>query len=269
MTGVMHRAKHKARAQGSDWKDTIGRAGLAGRGVLYAVIAVLALQMALGSPDEEASSSGAFAWIAEQLLGKVLLIALTVALCCMALWRFLDAAVGDPVEGDEAMDRARFAVKGVVYASLALGALSVLMSGSSGSGSGESEQRATGVVLDWPMGQWIVGLAGLAVIGYAAYVFKRHTLDEHFRERLSTSSEPVVRFGKAGYAARSAVWAVVGVMLIQAAVNYDPEQAGGLSVALQELASTAWGPWLLGAVALGLLAFGAFCVAEARYRRAA
>lgn len=270
MTGVVHDAKHKVPTDGPDWKDTIGRVGLAGRGVLYAVIAFLALQMALGSPDEEASSQGAFAWIAEQPLGKVLLIILTVALFCMALWRFLDAAVGDPVEGDEASDRARFAVKGVIYLVLAFGALSVLTSGgSSSSGGGESEEQATGVVLDWPMGQWIVGIAGLSVIGYAVYMFKRHALDEHFRERLSTSSESVIRFGKAGYAARSVVWAVIGILLIQAAVTYDPKEAGGLSAALQEMAATAWGPWLLGAVALGLLAFGAFCVAEAKYRRAA
>lgn len=269
MAGVVHHAKHEVRAQGSNWKDTIGRVGLAGRGVLYAVIAFLALQMALGSPDEEASSSGAFEWIEEQPLGKVLLITLTVGLCCLALWRFLDAAVGDPVEGDEASDRVRFAAKGAVYTSLAAGALSVLLSGSSGSASDESERQATGVVLDWPLGQWIVGLVGLGVIGYAAYTFKRHALDGRFRKRLSTSSESVVRFGKAGYAARSAVWAVVGVLLIQAAVTHDPDQAGGLSTALQEMASTAWGPWLLGAVAIGLLAFGAFCVAEAKYRRAA
>jgi hypothetical protein len=88
-------------------------------------------------------------------------------------------------------------------------------------------------------------------------------------ERLSTTSDTVERFGRAGYAARSVVWAVVGVLLIQAAASYDPGQAGGLSTALRELASSGWGRWLLVGVAAGLFSFGAFCIAEARYRRAA
>jgi hypothetical protein len=100
-------------------------------------------------------------------------------------------------------------------------------------------------------------------------MFKRHAVDATFMERLSTSSDAVERFGRLGYAARSVVWAVIGVLFVQAAVTYNPDEAGGLSTALQELAGTSWGPWLLTAVAAGLFAFGAFCLAEAKYRRAA
>ncbi len=275
MTGTVSDVRQKVRSDGSGWKDTLGRVGLAGRGVLYAIIALLALQLALGSPDEQASSQGAFAWLAEQPFGKVLLVAMTLALFALAAWRFLDAAVGDPVEGDEASDRVRFLAKGVVYLTLAVGAASVTIStwggssGGSGSGDGESEQKATAMVLDWPMGQWIVGAAGLAVIGYAIYMFKHHAIDASFEERLSTSSDAVRRFGQVGYGARSVVWAVVGYLTVRAAVTYNPDEAGGLSAALQELAVSTAGPLLLGAVALGLLGFAAFCVAEARFRRAA
>jgi hypothetical protein len=260
-------------AHGTRWKDRLGRVGLAGRGVLYATVGLLALQLALGAPDEEASTDGAMAWIAERPFGKFLLVALTVSLFALAAWRFLDAAVGDPVEGDEASDRVRFGAKGVVYLTLAVGALSTTAASwnaaSSSSGGGGTEQRAAGTVLDWPMGTWIVAAAGLALIGYAVYMFKRHAMDATFMERLATGSDVVERLGRAGYAARSVVWTVIGVLLVRAAMTYDPEQAGGLSSALQELAGAPWGRLMLIAVAVGLFAFGSFCVAEARFRRAA
>jgi hypothetical protein len=273
MDDTVQRAQQMTAAHGTRWKDRLGRIGLAGRGVLYGVVGLLALQLAFGSPDEEASTQGAMAWIAERPFGKFLLVALTVSLFALAAWRFLDAAVGDPVEGDESSDRVRFAAKGVVYLLLAVAALSTTAAnwsaGSSSSGSGQTEQRATDTVLDWPMGQWIVAAAGLALIGYAVYMFKRHAMDATFMERLASASDAVERLGRAGYAARSVVWTVVGVLLVQAALSYDPEQAGGLSTALQELAEASWGRLLLIAVAAGLFAFGAFCVAEARFRRAA
>lgn len=275
MSDTLGDVQQKVRSDGSGWKDTLGRVGLAGRGVLYAIIALLALQLALGSPDEQTSSQGAFAWIAERPLGKVFLVVMTLALFALAAWRFLDAAVGDPVDGDEATDRVRFLAKGVVYLALAIGSASVTISnwggsaGGSGGGDGKSQKMATAVVLDWPMGQWIVGVAGLAVIGYAIYMFKHHAIDASFEKRLDTSSEAVRRFGQIGYGARSVVWALVGYLTVRAAVTYNPDEAGGLSAALQELAAATGGRLLLGVVALGLFGFGAFCLAEAKYRRAA
>lgn len=275
MVDVVDAAKQKVRADGSDWKDTLGRVGLVGRGVVYAVVGLLALQLALGRPDQQASTNGAFAWIATRPFGKFLLIALTLSLFALAAWRFLDAAVGDPVDGDEPTDRLRFLAKGAVYLALAIGALSVTIanwggsSDGSGGGDGESQRKATAVVLDWPMGQWIVAGVGLGVIGYSLFMCKHHVVDASFMRRLSIDSAGIRRFGRLGYAARSVVWALVGVLLIRSAVTYDPKQAGGLSAALQELAGSGPGAVLLVAVALGLFAFGAFCVAEARYRRAA
>ena len=261
--------------KGADKKDTLGRVGLVGRGVVYAVVGLLALQLALGRPDQQASTEGAFAWIASQPFGKFLLIALTMSLFALAGWRLWDAAVGDPVDGDEPTDRVRFLAKGVVYLALAIGSLSVTIanwggpSGGSGGGDGESQRKATSEVLGWPMGQWIVAAFGLGVIGYAIFMCKHHVVDAAFMDRLSTGSSGVRRFGRFGYAARSIVWALVGFLMIRAAITYDPNEAGGLSAALQELAGSGPGAVLLVVVALGLFAFGAFCIAEAKYRRAA
>jgi hypothetical protein len=277
MTQALHTAGRTAHSH----KDTLGRIGLIGRGVLYAVIGLLALQLAVGSPDEQASPQGAIEWIGEQPLGRFLLVALTLSLVALASWRALDAWRGDPVEGAETSDRVRYAAQAVIYGGFAVASLSVTIatwsgtgdgsasSAGGGAGSGQSQQQATAVVLDWPGGQLLVAAAGLALIGYAAWKFVKHTLHAEFMERLSGAGDAVERFGRVGYAARAVVWAVVGVLLIQAALTHDPNQAGGLSAALQELAGSGLGRLVLVAVAVGLFAFGALSVVEAKYRRAA
>jgi hypothetical protein len=257
-----------------DWKETMGRVGLVGRGVMYAVIGLLAIQLALGNSSQEASNSGAIEWIAQQPLGKFLLVALTISLFSLAAWRLLDAVVGDPVEGDEASDRAEYAIKGVVYAALAVGALSATIANWSGGGGGSGgsscdsqNQEATATVLEWPAGQWIVTAVGLGIIGYAIYMFKKHVMDEEFLQRLSTSKDWVEKLGRGGYAARSAIFLVIGWFLTQAGLTHEAGETKGLSGALQEISGQAWGQLLLLAVAVGLLAFGLFSLAEAKYRR--
>lgn len=256
-----------------DWKEAMGRVGLVGRGVMYSVIGMLAIQLALGDPSEDASSSGAIEWIAQQPLGRFLLVALTISLFSLAVWRLLDAAVGDPVEGSEASDRAEYAIKGVLYLGLAIGSLTATVAnwggGTSGSGggSGGGSQQATATVLEWPAGQWIVTAVGLGIVGYAIYMFKRHTIDEEFLQRLSVSEGWVTVLGRFGYAGRSATFLVIGYFLVQAGLTHEAGESTGLSGALQEISGQGWGQWVLLAVAAGLLAFGLFSLAEARYRR--
>ncbi|WP_232224209.1 DUF1206 domain-containing protein [Mastigocladopsis repens] len=67
--------------------------------------------------------------------------------------------------------------------------------------------------------------------------------------------------------ARGIVFCIIGWFLIQAATQSDASQAGGLGEALQTLAQQPYGPWLLGLVALGLVAYGGYMVIQARYSR--
>ena len=68
-------------------------------------------------------------------------------------------------------------------------------------------------------------------------------------------------------AARGIVFCVIGFFLIQAARQSDASQARGLGEALQALAQQPYGSWIMGIVALGLVAYGIYMVMQARYRR--
>jgi hypothetical protein len=70
-----------------------------------------------------------------------------------------------------------------------------------------------------------------------------------------------------GYLARMLVFGLVGAFLIKAAVDYDPRQAIGLDGALAKVANHSYGHVGLGIVAAGLIAFGLYSLADARYRR--
>lgn len=255
-------------------KETLGRVGLVGRGVLFGIIGLLAVQLAAGDANSDTTSAGAVEWLAGQPLGRFLLVALTVSLFSLAAWRTLDAAVGDPVEGHAGRDRVRFAVQALVYLALAVGALTATTanwSGRSSSGTGAgAEEQATATVLAWPGGQWIVVGVGLTLIGVAVYQFKTHVMDQEFTERLGTAAPSgLTALGRFGYAARSLVYVMVGSFLVQAGLSYEPDKADGLSGALQELSGQGWGQVLLWATAIGLLGFGVFTVAEAKYRPSA
>jgi len=261
-----------------DWKDPIGRLGLVGQGVVATIIGVIAIRIAIGEKDEAATSEGAVAWLADQPLGKFLLVALTVSLFALALWRFLCALMGDPVEGSEPKDRLKYAVLGVVYLLLAITTLGVTIAnwtgsgdsaGSAGSGD-EGSQQAASTLFDWPAGRWLVGLLGVAVIGYAGYNFYKQVIKKEFAERLDAGEGSwVVRLGMFGYTAQSLVYAVVGYFFIQAAIAFKSKTAKGPSGALIELGNTTSGKVLLWIIALGLFSYGVFCIAEAKYRKAA
>jgi hypothetical protein len=70
-----------------------------------------------------------------------------------------------------------------------------------------------------------------------------------------------------GTTARGAVFALAGVFVVQAAIDYKPSKAAGIDGALRALRDTAAGPLLLGLFAAGLIAFGIYGFAEARWRR--
>ena len=256
----------------SDTFEVLARAGFIGRGVVYAIIGVLAIKLAFGVGGKTTDQQGALKTVAAQPFGKVLLILLAIALGGYALWRFVHAALGHgPERSDSGLDRVTALCSGIVYAGLCALAVEILL-GSGGGGSSTSPDKATGGVLGWNGGTWLVGLAGLVMIGVGAYQGYRGVTHDFLRDSKSEEMGPATRtavkwLGTFGLLARMVVFGLVGVFLIKAAVEYDPSQAVGIDGALAKLADSSQGPFLLGVVAAGLIAFAIYSFSDARYRR--
>ena len=248
----------------------LARAGFIGRGVIYAIIGILALKLALGDGGEATDQQGAMTTIAQQSFGEVLLILVAVALAGYALWRLVRAAVGHGAEQrDDGTDRLAAVASGIAYAILCVTAVQILVGSSSSSG---STKQTTGDVLDWTGGPVLVAIAGAILIGVAAYqaykgLAKKFLEDAKTQEMGSRVRKGYTWIGVFGLVARAVIFALVGYGLIKAAIDYDPDEAVGLDGALLALTQAKYGPVLLGIVATGLAGFAIYSFADARYRR--
>jgi F0F1-type ATP synthase membrane subunit c/vacuolar-type H+-ATPase subunit K len=161
------------------------------------------------------------------------------------------------------------AINGLVYLGFGILALATVTAGSSGGNTGSD---ATAGVLRWPGGQSLVFIGGLVVIAIAVGLTVRG-LKTDFEKHLQTARmspttfKAVRRLGQAGYVARGVVFGLVGIFVCKAAMDYQPGEAGGFDVALKSIAGAPFGQFLLILAAVGLVCFGAYCLAEARYRR--
>lgn len=265
----------KAKRQGDELAGAkplgwLARAGLIGRGVIYGIIAILALKLALGDGGEATDQQGALKEIAQQSFGELLLIVMAVALAGYALWRLIRAAVGHGAEQrDDAADRIAALGSGIAYAILCYAAIDILSG--SGTSSGNTKQT-TGGVLDWTGGQAIVAIAGAVMIGVAIYQAYKGLARKFLEDAKTAEMGPTVRkgytwLGVFGLVARAVIFALIGYGLIKAAIDYDPDEAVGLDGALLKLTNAEFGPVLLGIIAVGLIGFALYSIADARYRK--
>ena len=123
-----------------------------------------------------------------------------------------------------------------------------------------------------PLGRWVVGIAGVVVIGGGLYqLYKAYSIDfsEHMRwnEMSATERTWAVRLGRLGLAARGVVQGLIGLFLLEAALWVDSNRVQGTNGAFQALGRSPLGPWAVGMVAAGLAAYGVYMLAAARYSR--
>jgi hypothetical protein len=256
------------------WVERLARLGYLAKGIVYAIVGVLAVQAAFGAGGQTTDTKGALSAIAAQPFGKFLLALLTVGLIGYVVWRFVQAVQDPEHKGDDAKGwatRLGYAVSGLIYASLAFTAIG-LIRGSGGGGGGNSEQDWTARLLAQPFGQWLVGLVGAFVIGLGFYqlyqAYKAKFRKQMKLQEMSPTEETwATRIGRFGLGARGVVFCIIGFFLLQAARQSDASQVRGLDGALQSLAQQPYGPWLLGIVALGLVAYGIHMAVQARYIR--
>jgi hypothetical protein len=240
---------------------------------LYALVGVLALKVALLGRGQTPDRESALKTIADEPFGRFLLGAIAVGLAGYALWQLARAVLGGNLEGgeDESIwKRFGYAARGIFYGALFVTTTMIVLGADEG-GSKQEEDRATAYLLDLPAGPLLVGAAGLAFVGAGLWNVYRGVTTK-FREKLKlrklsdAEDKAYTVIGVVGFVARGVVFGLIGVFLIRAAYQYDPQEAVGIDGALAELAQASYGPLLLGLTAAGLFAFGLYSFVEARYR---
>jgi type IV secretory pathway VirB2 component (pilin) len=221
---------------------------------------------------------GALQEIEKKPFGKVALATVAFGLIGYVLWRWIQAIADADRKGTEMKGialRISYFFSGVVYAGLAYTAAKILIDvDEPDSSSSDTQETWIARVMTVPFGRTLVILTGSFVIGFGLYQIYKGVRTK-FRKRLKlkemneTKDNWATWSGRIGYAARGVVFCIIGFFVIQAAVNFNPDEAKGLDEALQSLAENYYGAWALGIVAVGLIAYGFYMLVEARYRRIA
>jgi hypothetical protein len=254
------------------WLDRIARVGLVGFGVVHLLVAWLAVRIAWGRGRGEADGTGALRLIAVEPLGALLLAAIAVGLVALALWQTSLVVWGYRRHrgGKRVERRIVSAGRTVVYLTVGVAAGRFAF-GAQASAAAEQEQATAGA-LGLPGGQFIVGFAGIVVVAIGTALLWRG-LTRGFRENLDVAAMSegtrrwALRLGQAGYTAKGVVFGIVGLLVIFAAVTFDPDKSRGLDAALKTLAAQPYGRWLLSALALGIACYGCYCFLWSRHPR--
>ena len=270
MTSLDVAEKAKAKREASPWIKWLARFGMLCSGLLWILVGVLAVGVAIDAGGETTDRTGALNEIGKQSWGTVILIAIAIGFAGYALWRFATAAFGRKLETNEEISvwkRLWYVARGIFYAFLCYTTVAIIFNSHSGS----SEKEHTEKVFDLPYGRWIVGAIGIGVLawglGSAWRAISRNFKDDLHTERMSeTTKRWTTRAGVVGYSARALVFLLIGIFVLRAAWEYDPDESVGLDGALQKLAQQSFGPLLLGIVAAGLAVYGLFYLVKAAYR---
>jgi hypothetical protein len=261
--------------------DGLARVGYVAHGVVYLLVGALAARVAFLHHGDTAGPRQAVG-AAKHLFGggpleTAMFVVLSLGLFAYAAWRFAQAAL-DP-DGEIAQKKHPLASRigragvGVLYTGLAFTTMMLALGEKSSSSVRQDDAPEwTARALAAPFGAVLVAAVGIGIIG-VGLVRARRAKKATFMKELDLSRfdekkrRTIELLGRAGYAARAVVFGIIGTFVIVAAVQHDPSEARGLGGALRTLAQQTWGPWLLGVVALGLLAFGAFEIARGVTRR--
>lgn len=249
------------------WAVPVMRAGYAGRGLVYVVVAGISLY-SIWRGGQARDTSSALAWLENTPGGALLLVLILLGMLAYALWRALDAAYDLEEYGSEGKGiaaRLGMVVTGLLHLGIGILAFSLLFGG--GDDGGSSVPRYVGTVMQWPGGRFLIGAVAVLILGAAVYYvdkgwnekYRRHLRANRFTLRWNSVLS-------AGVIAHGVVIGVIGGLFMYAAWRADPQEAGGVGEAFSWLANQPYGQILVVLICFGLLGFAAFCFVNAAYR---
>ena len=266
-SGVTRSAR---RASHSPAAHFLARAGLTARGAIYILVGWVAVLVALGHSSREADQQGALQLLAGKSYGLVSLWLLGIGFACYALWRLSEAAFGVTGEPPGAGPRLKSLARAIIYAGFCYLTFTVI-AGTARSQAGR-QQDITATAMQHTGGRVLVGVVGLAVVACGIVLVIEGVRKKFMKQletaRMSARTRRVVKLlGMVGTIARGVVFALAGVLVIDAAVTHRATESGGIDKALLTLRDQPFGEFLMLLAALGLLVFGIYGLCEARWRK--
>lgn len=265
-------ARHKK------WIERTGQIGLISIGVVYSLVGVLTFASAIDFSGEgnKGKISQILHWVQDQVFGQVLLAIITLGLLCYTIWRFIEAIFDTDNKGNGLRGlalRASYLSYGAVYGALTYYGARLLLSRGGASAppsEGDSRETIAQKLLELPYGQWLVGAfaLGTASVGiFQIYLALSGTYRSIIEEREidTRAKEILIRSGQIGYVARAVVWLIIGYFLLLAALSSNSKAAGNSQTALNYL-EYEYGTLTLATVSLGLVCYGIFQFARAKYQ---
>ncbi|GHB85020.1 DUF1206 domain-containing protein [Persicitalea jodogahamensis] len=258
------------------WIERTGQIGLVAIGSVYFLVGTLTFASSIDFSGEgnKGKVSQILQWVQEQAFGQFLLAVITLGLLCYTVWRFIEAILDTDNKGNSLHGlalRASYLSYGVVYGALTYYAARLLLSHSGGSPPSEKDTRETVAqnLLELPYGQWMVGAFALGTAGvgvFQLYLALSGTYRSIIEEKKidTRAKEILIRSGQIGYVARAIVWLIIGYFLLFSAIRSHSQEANS-QTALNYL-EYEYGTLTLAIVSLGLVCYGIFQFARAKYQ---
>jgi uncharacterized protein DUF1206 len=246
----------------------VARAGYAVSGLLHVLIGAIALTTAFGPERGRADQTGALVKVVEIPAGAVLLWAMVAAVLALGLWQIARGiAVSEKDVRKRWFRRISAFCQAVGFVAIGVIAARIAIAGKSGAG---NSKTLTAAVLAAPGGAVLIVAAGLALFGAGVY-FVVKGVSRRFLKDLGREGTGVRRsvelLGVTGHVAKGVALAVLGVLVVVAAVTSDPKQAAGLDRAFDAIAALPFGEALIALIGIGFIAYGVYCGFRARLAR--
>lgn len=255
-----------AAAQRSTIFRRMARTGYVVLGILHILIGVISISFTTGGGGEP-DQSGAMEQIEKAPLGVLLLWAITVGLAALAIWQVAEAFLERNPDAKKKWGyRLKYLGTAVIYVGIAYTALVYALGGQADSS--QASKSLSARLMATPGGVVVLVLFGLLVAGIGIAFIVRG-IARSFEKYLDLPADPVgkwiVTFGVVGYVAKGIAIAVTGALFVASALTHETETAGGLDSAVRTLAGVPFGAVILWIIGVGLILYGLFCFARARY----
>ncbi len=252
--------------------ERLARAGYWAKGIVYILLGGLALTSVFAGGSGEDSPEGALSSLLGAPMGRLVLAAIAIGLVGYVLWRLAQSVLNADDHDKDALGiatRLGQFFSACANSILAFSAGALAFNGQASGDGGSSQQSVVAMAMAQPFGQWLVGGVGLIVVGAGIGQIYRGIVKD-YEGRIAIPSDkkafldPVCQYG---LIARGVVFAVIGGLIVYAAITVSTDEAGGLRDALDWIRSQPFGAVFYGLTAAGLAAYGGYSIVQALYRR--